>query len=470
MTTKTFKFSDYPKNIVFFCGLDVHKRQLEVALYARDDTGKEFLKSELFKPDQRGLDSVWNFVKPYRPVKFTMEATNVYHHVVATFLDDKKKEANWEYECFIVPPADAAGIPGRPKTDRIDARKLAVYTAAGVLSGGKSVIVPIEDIRALFRTAFRIECDMTAMKNRIKKSMDRGGLRPEKFNLNHHWAREFLYELTSHEGIVGDFYASSLGVDSRLPAIKKLLLRNRSKFEPFFNVVLSPGMKALIRQDLVELDLKTARKTAIAVEIDGIMMTRPGLRQLVENVASIPGFTPYSAAWFAVEVGPVHVYRNVRCFVSYCGCCPRVMETGGKTFSAHVTRRSNKYVRTLLFNSAKVVCVALKAESGLKTYAQRMMAKKAPINAKLAWVTVAQKLARVAFGIMKSGKPFDSGLACNAKARPDSDGSMLSITDRKMLRKARNALNRISKEGKPGIIAKHAKRFADALDAALGKK
>ncbi|MEX2681376.1 MAG: hypothetical protein Q6373_007235, partial [Candidatus Sigynarchaeota archaeon] len=72
MATTTFKFSDYPKNIMFFCGLDVHKRQLEVALFARDDTGKEFLKSELFKPDQRGLDSAWNFVKPYRPVKFTM--------------------------------------------------------------------------------------------------------------------------------------------------------------------------------------------------------------------------------------------------------------------------------------------------------------------------------------------------------------------------------------------------------------
>ena len=311
---------------------------------------------------------------------------------------------------------------------------------------------------------------MTALKNRIKKSMDRGGLRPEKFNLNASWAREFLYGLTSHEGSVGDYYLAVLGADSKMPQLRVPLLRNKTKFEPFFSVVLSPSMRALIRQDLVELDFKTTRKTATAVEIDGIMMTRPGLKQLVENIGSIPGFTPFSAAWFVVEVGPVNAYRNVRHFVSYCGCCPREMETGGKVFSAHVTRRSNKYVRTLLFNAAKAVCIALKAESGLKAYARRMMAKKAPIHPMLAWVTVAQKLARVAFGIMKHDKPFDPGLASNAKACPHADRSTLSIADRKMLRKARNALQRISKEGKLGIISKQAKHFADALDAALGKK
>jgi len=470
MATTTFKFSDYPKNIKFYCGLDVHKRQLEVALYARDDTGKEFLKSELFKPDQHGLESAWKFVKSFRPVKFTMEATNVYHHVVATLLENKKKEADWHYECLIVPPADAAGIPGRPKNDRVDARKLAMYTAAGVLNGGKPIIVPLEDMRALFRAAFRMECDMTALKNRIKKSMDRGGLRPEKFNLNTQWSREFLFALTAHEGTVGEFYASCMNNKSSQPGITKSLVRNRSKFEPYFDVELSPGMKALIRQDIVELDLKTARKTVIAIEIDAIIMTRPGLKQLVESVASIPGFTPYAATWFIVEVGPIHAYRNVRHFVSYCGCCPHELQSAGHIFSSHVTRRSNKYVRTLLFNAAKVVCIALKAESGLKAYARRMMEKKAIIHPKLAWVTVAQKLARIAYGIIKSGKPFDTGLACNTKSRSSSDGSGFSVADRKMLRKARNALDRVSKEGKLHLMSRRAKFFSDALDEALRKK
>ncbi len=52
----------------------------------------------------------------------------------------------------------------------------------------------------------------------------------------------------------------------------------------------------------------------------------------------------------------------------------------------------------------------------------------------------------------------------------NAEGTALSIADRKMLRKARNPLNRVSKDGKSYINTKQAKYLADALDEALRKK
>ncbi|MHA1764344.1 MAG: hypothetical protein ACTSYC_11415, partial [Promethearchaeota archaeon] len=47
--------------------------------------------------------------------------------------------------------------------------------------------------------AFRLEKDRTALKNRIKKTLDRAGIRPRFFNLNHQWTRGMvIYELKSH--------------------------------------------------------------------------------------------------------------------------------------------------------------------------------------------------------------------------------------------------------------------------------
>ncbi len=123
---------------------------------------------------------------------------------------------------MVVPPADAAGLPGKAKNDRVDAERLARYTAAGLLHGGKPIVLVLEDLRALFRAAWHLECEMTAMKNRIKKQLDRGGFRPDKLNLDTQWARDFIHGLAGHEGTVGSYFTLCTGEGSPLPTIKNL--------------------------------------------------------------------------------------------------------------------------------------------------------------------------------------------------------------------------------------------------------
>ena len=467
MEPTTFKFSQRMDGMTFFCGMDIHKYQLEVAIYGKDDALHEFTKGGVFSADIKGLKMIWGFIEKYQPVKIGMEATNVYHHQVATFLEDMKQGAPWSYEILIIPTADAAGLPGKSKTDRIDAQRIAKYIAAGLLKSGKPIIVTMEDLREIFRSAARLERDMTALKNRIKKSMDRGGFRPVEFNLNLDWTRDFVYHLSGHDGTVGDFVQHCEEPSHPLAKRWTMIAKNMAKFEPYLDVVLSPGQKALIRQDVVELEFKKARKALLAVEIDHIIALRPGLRQLIENLASIPGLSPFSAAWLVVETGPVARYPTVREYLSYCGCSPRTLQSAGTVYSSHVSRRSNKFTRYIFRNAAKVVCDVLQEPSNLKTYATKIDAKKRFRGGKLVYSIVAAKIARITFGIMRNGTSFSPDLATDSHPTAKFGNGFLTLSNRKALVKARNCLKRLGSMKELKALSKKAARIAEELDKAL---
>jgi len=110
-------------------------------------------------------------------------------------------------------------VPGRQKHDRIDAETIARLYASGVLKSGTLIVPALEDLKAIFRAAARLEVDRTALKNRVKKTLDRAGIRPAGLNMNAEWARAFLYYVTDCPGTVGDNVIKLVNVNNR--AIQK---------------------------------------------------------------------------------------------------------------------------------------------------------------------------------------------------------------------------------------------------------
>lgn len=105
-----FKFSvDWTKTI-FYCGLDVHKHELSMAIYSEDTSKSEFLKTNVFSIDSKGLNYFWGFVRKYRPYEFAMEATGIYHHMIYKFLKKKRANVRWPFKIIVVNPADALGL------------------------------------------------------------------------------------------------------------------------------------------------------------------------------------------------------------------------------------------------------------------------------------------------------------------------------------------------------------------------
>ncbi len=470
MTSAEFEFSEDLDNTRFHCGIDVHKHQITVAIVGNDDSGNEHVAEEIFSTSPDGLAHFWGFSRKYKPISFSMEATNVYHHVVVTFLEEKKLEATWVYSVIIASPPDVAGIPGRQKFDAADAKSLARYAAAGLLKSGHEINVPMEDMRALFRSAMQVEKERTRLKNRIKKTLDRGGFRPVGLDFNYNWSRDFVYQLTNHEGTIGEFYEKCLTTQGPVPQHVSTIARNKPKLEPFFKIKLSPGQLALVRQDLVELEFKTTRKAMLSVEIDRIICFRPGLKQKIQNIESIPGISPYMAAWLVSEIGDVTRFADVRCFLSFCGLSPRIISTDTKVFSCHVNRKSNKIVRTMLFHAAKAVSIATKEPSALKAYADRTMERKRHRGIKLAFSITSAKIGRILYAILRDNVAFSPDLARPRLPATVENGTNFTITDRRLIRRARNALARVGSLEQLKGIAKNAAYFADALDKVLKEK
>ncbi|MFO8019795.1 MAG: IS110 family transposase [Promethearchaeia archaeon] len=440
-----FKFDLDWRSNPFFCGLDVHKHKLAVCICSAEYRDAKIVSRSIFQVNSRGLHRFWNYVKKYHPAGFAMEATGIYHHVIYKFLRKHINKVSWNSELVITNPADAKGLPGRPKNDKIDSKDLAIYLAKGLLKKGKPVIEVLEDIKAIFRRVSRLEKERTALKNRIKKTLDRAGIRPRKINFNLDWVCHFFYYFVDFEGPLGAYLDEIFSKDHPLYSRRNIIKKHIDRFEQFASFSLTNVQRALIRQDLVDLDFKTGRKLTFIVEIGQIIEQYPNLRRHAGNLASVPGISKTTAVWILAEIGSIKRYPTPRKFAAYCGCCPRIVSSAGKVYSAHITRHSNSYLRTIFFNAAVVVCNFTKQDSELKRYAVRALQRKGKRAYKLAVCNVATKMTKIVYAILRDGVPFETEPTKKRKVSSKKQSmNQFSLVDKRVIRQARKVLNRVN--------------------------
>ncbi len=471
MNEKAFKFSVEWTRSRFFCGIDVHKYELAVAIYSQDDSRSEFVKTTIFTTDEKGLERFWNFVKKYQPSGFAMEATGIYHHVIYKFLVRKRATVRWSFTITVVNPADASGIPGRQKNDKVDALHLAKYLSKDLLPNGQPIIEVLEDLKEIFRTAARIERDRTALKNRIKKTLDRAGIRPKRLDLNLQWTLELLMYFIDHDQSLGTSIKHIFEDEELLKPHRSKIAKNVQVFVPYLDSELTTPQRAIIRQDLVELEFKTARKALIAVEIDNAILSRPGLRKQAHDIASIPGISPYSALWILAEIGSIKHFPSRNKFLAYCGCVPRTVSSAGKVYSAHVSRHSNPFLRTIFYNAAVVLSNLTKARSHLKDFAVRTIERKAFYSVKLAYCVIGTKIAKIVYGVLSKGVSYEPYFEGRVRPQIPSDSLRFSVSDRATVRRARNSLRRVARIEGMEELNIYSEELVRQLDLALqGKK
>lgn len=468
MATTTFKELDLITPTSFYCGLDVHKHQLAVAVYGKDDSNTEILKYNVYSTDTQGLKQFWKFISPYNPKGFVMEATGIYHHTIALFLRQQIDTNNLDAEIYIVNPADASGIPNRQKTDRVDAEQLAKYYAYGLFKNGKPLIPVLEDLKALFRMNARLEVDRTALKNRIKKTLDRAGFRIQSFDLNKEWTNEFLFAFV-HQTQTVDVFIANILKDHTESKFKNQLMTHIDSFKPYLDISLSSAQRILILQDLYDLDLKTTRQTLIRVEIEKALQSRLVLRDMAYNLSTIPGISNYSAVWILAELGGIARFHTIRQFLSYCGLVPRIVSSADKIYSAHLNRHSNKYLRGIFYQAAIVVSNVVKKESDLKRYADRMKWLKQN-RVKVAYCTTAAKIAHICFGILHSNTPFKENNKNVNNSTSTTSNKRYSIVELKELKRAKRVLQRIRNLNGMESIEPDIEGLVCSLEEILAKK
>jgi transposase len=136
----------------------------------------------------------------------------------------------------------------------------------------------------------------------------------------------------------------------------------------------------------------------------------PTLKQQSELLDSIPGIAQTTAALLLAEMTDITQYRNARQVAAYAGLVPRERQSGtslrGRT---RLPKIGNARLRKALYFPA---VTALRCSPFFQAWAEGLLKRG---KSKMSVIcAVMRKLVHVAYGVLKSGKPFDPEWAKSA--------------------------------------------------------
>jgi transposase len=154
---------------------------------------------------------------------------------------------------------------------------------------------------------------------------------------------------------------------------------------------------------LAFLDAEVARTEAL---IRSSIDSHPGLRAQRELLVSIPGIGETTAAKLLGEIMDVKLYTGARQLAAFSGLAPRLHLSGSSVRKrAKLSKVGAPRLRKALYFPA---IAAIKYNPYVRELSRRLKARgKCPMQVIGAAM---RKLIHIAYGVLKSGKPFDPEL------------------------------------------------------------
>jgi hypothetical protein len=148
---------------------------------------------------------------------------------------------------------------------------------------------------------------------------------------------------------------------------------------------------------------------ATLVESDAIQ------REQARLMATIPGIGAWTAQVLSLELGDMARFRDHRALVAWCGLDPHEDRSGDGVIKRGISHRGNAHVRRALFMPA---CTAAKHLHAVGELDRRLRTTgRAPL---VAIVACMHKLLRIAFAVVRSGKPFSTEHEAQRRAQADA--------------------------------------------------
>ena len=146
--------------------------------------------------------------------------------------------------------------------------------------------------------------------------------------------------------------------------------------------------------------------------------------ETARRLMSIPGFGPITASAMAASVQDASGFAGPREFAAFLGLTPRQNSSGGKPKLGRISKMGNRYLRKLLVVGAHAVLFHRKPHAdALRTWAKKLIEKK-PF--KLVAVALANKMARIAFAILRGKTSLSGNSGVTSAGRVRGRGSTKS--------------------------------------------
>jgi transposase len=155
-----------------------------------------------------------------------------------------------------------------------------------------------------------------------------------------------------------------------------------------------------MRQEWSELDRRIG-----SLDREFIELARSD--EAARRLSTIPGIGALNATALVAAVGDAASFDRGRDLAAWLGLVPRQNTTGGRPRLLGISKRGNKYLRTLLIHGARAALPSLaKTDTPLGTWLRSLLARN---HRNTVVVALANKLARIAWVTLRRGETFAAG-------------------------------------------------------------
>lgn len=286
-------------------GFDVHKNTISACVLDQGDV----LLERVFK---NSFESLKKFIKTVR--RRAGEPRCCYEASCCGFVLYHEL-SRLSVHCEVVAPSSIPRRSGdRVKNDRIDARKLASFYAAGLLKGVDIPDGEQEATRALIRCRQALVDDLYRTKKRVTSLLLARGL---VFTGGTNWSQRFWLWL------------------SRIAREKRLDERDQIVLDTYTQQI--EYVKAQI----------SALETRIEREAE-----QPRYREAVRKLSAFRGIATLSALTLAAEIGDIRRFASPRQLMAYLGLVPSEHSSGERTKRGSITKAGNVHARKAIVSAA----------------------------------------------------------------------------------------------------------------------
>ena len=163
---------------------------------------------------------------------------------------------------------------------------------------------------------------------------------------------------------------------------------------------LSPRVRQLIADGRAEWRELDRRIEAFDGELTATAKRDEACRRLCE----IPGIGALNATALVAAVGNGTAFDSGRDMAAWLGLVPRQHSTGGKQRLLGISKRGNKYLRTLLIHGARAALPHLSARTDV--FGSWLRGLLARVHRNIAVVALANKLARIAWAVLTGTRRY----------------------------------------------------------------
>jgi transposase len=333
-------------------GIDLAKNIFRINCV--DENGKRVMNKNLHR------DSVINFFAPLPECTVAMEACASSHYWGRT-IESLGHTVKLIHPRYVTPYRLG---------DKNDANDAAAICAAAQRPDMRFVRLRSQrqsDTQALHRVREGLVGEKTAVVNRVRSLLAENGIVIKQGAAN---------VFTLLPSIMDD-------ADNNLSGMMRQLLR--SQF----------GHLVSIREQLAELEKML--KDLVAEESN------------YQRLLQVPGIGLMTATLLGSELGNGSAFPNGRSFAAYVGLTPRQYSSGGKNTLLGITKRGNRYLRTLLIHCARTVLRSFAlgkspfGDGALDQWVRKLLERRGKNKTAVA---LAAKLARVSWAMMSKGTSF----------------------------------------------------------------